>query len=257
MKNIKINFGVAILMIVMTASFGGRTSNAKTTDGNDAASRDVSTSAQEQKMDIVAFSKLVQDIFLKLPKEVLPAYAFETPEMRHPLGKDEMRGDEDDFNCRRLNDEWKSVTGDDVEFTARWTWNMAAYLTDDNQNAVVIIHYRDYTKHDESELTDHTLNYHIPSGVFTHIERDEDPMNLIEKLGADNEKAVDLVKGFYYSPNYADYVSYIWTVSGYQVYVDLLQYWNDTRSEDDRSLSDVVDQFAFQYKWNGKRFVKQ
>jgi hypothetical protein len=237
--------------IFSAASCTGRANNQATVSVTD---KEITTELQEnvQVMDDVAFSKVVQEIFLKLPKEVLPAYAYETPEMRHPTGEDV-----EEFNCRQLYGEWRGETDDGDDFTAWWRWDMAAYLADDSQNAVVIIIYRDKTSYDEHEMTVFTLNYHIKSGKCTEIELDEDPPNLMEKLPPDNEKVEQVIKQFFYSMNYTDYVGYAFFVNGYQMGIDLLSFWYDTKEDGDNSLANILGQYEFHYKWNGKRFVLQ
>ncbi|MDR0794883.1 MAG: hypothetical protein LBE79_02335 [Tannerella sp.] len=262
MKNRIFLIAIAAMLMYPAASYGGRANNQTAVSSNDC--RDAARSLSEAKMshvsatsqpkqetmDNAAFAKLVQEIYLKLPKEVLPAFDYETPQMQQPTG-----AENDDFNCRRPSNAW-----DTEDFYAFWSWDMAAYLAEDNQNAVVIIFYRDGTTGEGVEQTEYTFNYHIPSGAFTEIERDEDEVSLIDELGVKNENTERIVRDFFFDMRYADYNSYSFDKNGYTRYVNLLSYWLKTKEADDEyDLEKDMKQelIAIHYKWNGKRFVKQ
>ncbi|MDR2586449.1 MAG: hypothetical protein LBC84_09605 [Prevotellaceae bacterium] len=213
-----------------------------------------SESQQVTTMTDEVFASKVQKIFLSLPEYVLPQYYYETPEIRHPSG-----GDHDDFNCRVLGDEWFSETDEGVEFYARWRWNMAVYLTNDHQNAVIVIHYMDQTK-PEREDTQFTLNYHIKSGAFTKIEVDEDSFSLMDAFDQNDplyDEIGEVVEYMPYAINYSDYVDYWFDKDGFSVRIDYFGYWSGF--EDDYSsnmpLAKALERAnVFHYVWDGKRF---
>ena len=206
-------------------------------------------SQQTETMNDEAFSQVVQDIFLKLPKEVMPDYAYETPEMHQPTGEEN-----DAFNCRKLGDEWEGE-----EFYARWSWEMAAYPTDDQQNAVVIITFKDCTQNPDCEATVHEFNYHIQTGKFIEIEIDKDPFYLMAAFDENHpeiDKITDFVKGLFYALDYNSYVDTEYHKNGYSVFVNFSEYWYEVKDfyDNNAAMAESMQAKTFNYQWNGKRF---
>ena len=216
--------------------------------GQPSGSKQKDNAQQETTTNFNDFAELVQQIFLDLPENFLPEFAYEKPEIRHQTGNHK-----DDFNCRKLADEW-----DSGDFYAQWSWEMAAYMKDDNQNVAVIVEYEDCTSGAPCGKLAYDLNYNIQTGKFTEIEI-ENPFYLIDAFDQKHpqiETIKEIVQLLFYYPDYNLYVSTTYHKDGYSTFVNFKEFWDDVQHvyDNDAELAKCMKPVTFNFKWNGNGF---
>jgi hypothetical protein len=193
-------------------------------------------------MDEDDFIRLIDEIYYKLPVSVMPDYLKTTDQRR-------------DVNISQ-GDDLMINSLEYIEFDGGGgyeKWNMAAYLTEDNQNVVLIVQYGGgldgYTLQ-----SDKTLNYDIGTGRFSEIERPVDPFTVDEMIVEslfDTPELAAKAKAYFSENQRLFYREF--DKEGFQVIVDFFEFWIDNEDDfDNESHNNVI---AVR-KWNGNRFVK-
>jgi len=191
-------------------------------------------------IDETEFTLLVDEIFHKLPASFMPDF----------LKTAAQRRDTQTLEIERPSvNTWSVLRFDGGGGYDKWT--LAAYLTDDMRNIVLIVQYGGGLD-GYSLLSDKTLNYDIATGSFTEIERPVDPFSVDELLNKDHfetEEAYNEAKAFLSTNLVLYYREFM--KEGFCVMADLWEFWLD---RDDREFDAEFTEVC--RKWNGSRFVK-
>jgi hypothetical protein len=194
-----------------------------------------------QEIDEDKFVELIDEIYYKLPASVMPDY-LKTTEQRKDTNISQ--GDDISINCLEF-----------IEFDGGGgyeKWTMAAYLTEDKRNVLLIVQYGGGL--DGYMLqSDKTLNYNIETGRFAEIERPIDPFTVDEMIDEnhfDDPELASKAKAYFIENQKLFYRGF--DKNGFNVIVDFFEFWLDNEDFDNEAYNNVVDI----RKWNGKRFVK-
>jgi hypothetical protein len=194
-----------------------------------------------KEIDDDEFVKLIDEIYYKLPASVMPDY-LKTTEQR----KDVNISQGDDISINYL---------EYIEFDGGGgyeKWTMAAYLTEDKRNVLLIVQYGGGL--DGYMLqSDKTLNYHIETARFSEIERPVDPFTVDEMIDEnhfDNSELSAKAKAYFIENQKLFYRGF--DKNGFNVIVDFFEFWLDNDEFDNEAYNNVVGV----RKWDGKRFVK-
>ena len=228
----KLNVVVASLIVIgLMTGCGGSGS------GNGQKQSETSTVSQKQEISDTQFKAILQEIYYKLPDTAMPDY----------LKTEQQRRDANAFN-----DEVETVNcANAYNFLEDGyeKWNMAAYLTADNKNVILIVQYG-FGLDGFMMRSDQTFNYNIETGILTDIERPMDPFTveeLIENTHFESEALFAKAKAYYMKHKHVVYLDF--DREGFMVAANLLDYDNsDYYGEQNRVISSR--------KWNGSRFVK-
>ena len=190
-----------------------------------------------QEIDEFEFRLLLDEIYYSLPAAYMPD-CLKTDEQRR------------EAEVSQENDIWEYLKFDGGGGHEKW--NMAAYLTEDNRNVVLIVQYGGGLD-GFVLLSDKTLNYHIETGHFAEIERPVDPFTVEEMIDEtlfDNPKLAAAAKAYFVENQKLYYREF--NRKGFTVIVDFFDFWLDNEDFDYYDYNHVI---AFR-KWDGKRFVK-
>jgi hypothetical protein len=177
-------------------------------------------------IDDEQFAVLLKEIYYKLPASAMHGF-LKTEKQRRESG-------DNVYGNRMEKMEWLEDGYD--------RWDMAAYLTEDADNLVLIVQYGSgldgyMTKSDK------TFNYNITTGALTEIERPMDPVTADELIDETKEHANE-AKAFFIKEKpgviYDDFDKDGFKIRAAVFYFD-----------------EYSDNFAMaSRKWNGSRFVK-
>jgi len=243
---------IAIAVLIFAASCGGQQPKITTeeTDVGESLAGSLSLedtpqqSQQIEKMSDTKFSELLLNLIYQLPTSVMPDFLKTEKQRRDVLTK--YVGDNDYVNPTAFSLYQHYDEGYDL-------WEMAGYLTEDNQNIVLIVQYGSGL--DGFLLkSDKTLNYNIETQTFTEIER---PIELptvdemIVETNFSNPQFYQKAKTFFSKKmkfHYRDFNS-----EGFILYLDVWDFWEKNMTVYDEY---VTDNMVACYKWDGNRFYK-
>ena len=235
---------VTATMIILAASCGQRQPKTIVEETAGTSLADTPQPQQTKKMDEAAFSELLLEIIYQLPASVMPNY-LKTKEQRRNVVT-EYTNNDNYVNPTTFSHYQHYDGGYDA-------WNMAAYLTEDNRNIVLIVQYGSGL--DGFLLkSDKTLNYNIETQEFTEIERPiEMPTvdEMIVETNFNNQPFYQKAKAFFSKKmkfHYRDFNS-----EGFIVYLDVWDFYEKNNSVYDKY---VIGTMVACYKWNGKQFCK-
>jgi len=193
--------------------------------------------SQKQEISDAQFKAILQEIYYKLPETAMPDY-LKTEQQRRETNA--FNDEVETVNCASAY----NFLEDGYE-----KWNMAAYLTADNSNVILIVQYG-FGLDGFMMRTDQTFNYNIETGVFTDIERPMEPFTaeeLIEDTHFENSMLFAKAKAHYLKQKHVIYLDF--DREGFTVAANLLDY-------DDSDFYGEQNRVRTSRKWNGSRFVK-
>jgi len=223
-------------LLILAVSCGQNTQNQKTAEP---MPQQTEMESDEQ------FAALMKGIYYQLPESVM-CDDLKTDKQRKSVQINSWDGPESIIDVNHLSYSHYYGEGTSVQ------WDMAGYLTDDQQDVVVVVRLWG-SVHEKYETTfDKTFNYNITSGKITEIERPIDPFTvdeLISESHFDTPVLAAKAKSFYRAHTHP--VRYFdFDRNGFIARADLLGYapYDDPWDEQNRVI--VIRE------WNGRRFVK-
>ena len=227
--NFKLTTAVAAIMI-LAASCGQNSAKQKSAEQE---TQETVTTINDEKL-----SALLMEIYYKLPASVMPDY-LKTEAQRRETDASEYSKHANYLFC-------DNFPGDGL----REQWRLAGYLTDDNNNIVLIIQYGGGYDGYYGIKLDKTLNYNIQTGTFTEIERPIEPFTsgeLIDDNDFDTTILAEKAKKFFNENKTLYYRDF--NKDGFEVEADIISYDDDDyMGEQNRVISSR--------KWNGRKFVQ-
>ena len=228
-------------LLIFAASCGQNAPTQKPEVSEEAQQKVTSAMSDEQ------FSTLITEVYYKLPESVMPNDLKTEKQRKEKLDSDEPRSTEF-INCI-----WH-LSYDCTE------WNMAGYLTTDQQNVVVIIFTRGCFEGACETFEDKTLNYNVETKKFTEISRPIEPITtqeLFDQMVIDNAEIKNHAKDYY---DKTQELFYQFDRDGFTAKAELSMFW----------LGEIEGVFEYYYehydrdkekpvyrKWNGSMFVKR
>ena len=192
-----------------------------------------------EKMSDEQYAELLNEIYYKLPEAVMNNF-LKTEEQRRQAEK-KMYHDGNYWHCDNYNEEG-----------LRTEWGMAAYITTDNNNVVLIVQYGDGFDGIVLQF-DKTLNYNIETGKITEIERPVEPFTdeeFIDDNYFGNPKLAAKAKSFFNETTNPMQLTYFnFDKNGFSVTANLFDY-------DEAYWDDAPKLLNVTCIWNGNRFVK-
>jgi len=193
----------------------------------------------EQGLSDEQYAELLNEIYYKLPETVMHDF-LQTEEQRRQA-ESEMYRDVNYWHCDNYNEEGM-----------RTEWGMAAYITTDKNNVVLLVQYGGGFDGIVLQF-DKTLNYNIETGEITEIKRPVEPFTAEEFINDkyfDNPKLAAKAKSFFdrkVNPMQLTYFNI--DKNGFSVTADLFDY-DEAYWDNDPKLLNVT------CTWNGSCFVK-
>jgi len=196
---------------------------------------------RDEQMDDTQFSELMPEIIYKLPAALMPDY-LKTEEQRREAVTSNM-GENNEMSAFSL------IRHHDYGYDQ---WTIAGYLTEDNQNVLLIVQYGSGLDGFEIKL-DKTLNYSIETQEFTEIER---PIELPTVDEIVLESIFETTRLFQRAKthfgnkmefNYGNFYK-----EGFTVIPNYFTFW---ANNDDFDFYSAPFMMAW-YKWDGKQFYK-
>ena len=235
---------VTAALMLLTAACGQRQSKTTAVGASLVDAPQPSEEQQPSGMTDKTFSELLLDVIYQLPASVMPNFLKTEEQRRDVVTK--YAGNADYVNPTVFSYLQQYDEGYDL-------WDMAAYLTEDSRNIVLIVQYGSGL--DGFLLkSDKTLNYNIETQEFTEIERPiEMPTvdEMIVETNFHNPQFYQKAKAFFSKKmkfHYRDFNS-----EGFIVYLDVWDFWEKDMTAYDKY---VIDRMIAWYKWDGKQFYK-
>ena len=228
--NFKLTTAAAAILI-LAASCGQNAQKQQPAEQTEEPQQEVEQAITDNDAQDSQFIEWLEKIYYKLPASVMPDY----------LKTEQQRRDADVFNEYTINHLIKTEFYED----GYGQWEMAAYLTEDKNNLIVIVQYGEGLDGFVTDL-EKTFNYNIATGAFTEIKRPMDPITIDEvideSLFSSPEIAAEGKKLFIESKQRVHYQDF--SKDGFRIRAAL-----DT----DYDGENLVEASRI---WNGSRFVK-
>jgi hypothetical protein len=215
--------------------------------------------AQKQAMNDQQFAALMKEIFYKLPESVMPT-DLKTEEQRKNVVYDAKEG-EDGISVSD-NPKYANL----LSYGSYWegsheNWYLAGYLTDDQQNVVLMIQYIGGYDEASEIMFDKTLNYNIKTKEFTEIPCPLVPFTtqeLFREFNIEDDEIREYAMG-YFNENREIY--YNFDRDGFSASVNLTMFWYGEGPEGTWKYYQENDIYPEHRqpacrKWDGSRFVK-
>ena len=232
MKKIAFLTVIAAVITLLAVSCGQNAQNQTPVEQTEEAQQEV-----EQTMNDAQFLALMETIYYKLPTSVMPSY----------MRTENQRSDMNVFEYCSGNYLIANQHHDDGCFDQ---WEMAAYLSEDKNNVVVIVQFGSGLDAYDMK-SDKTINYNIATGELKEIERPMDPITIDELFAPslfNNPAQVTEIKNLFKASgqpiSYRDFDK-----DGFKICEDI-PYWEYP------DFYDTQNFVLSSRKWNGNRFVK-
>jgi len=209
------------------------------------------------------FVELMEKIYYALPPSAMNEW-LKTTEQRKAAKNEDIKAFPAHFRYIYFDNDYNSMRFD-VNYGEAFHdgWKMIGFLTDDQQNMVLIIIADSGIDEVTGTLFDITLNYNIKTGKFTEIERPLEPFTTDELFSSIHINDTDIQKqAKTFIKNAPDAgVYYIFDKNGFFVELNLDMFWNgddDVWKYYNENIQTIYspDRKAPYYKWNGNRFEK-
>jgi len=236
------------VLTIMSVSCGQRQSKT-TAEGTDveetlAVASQPSEEQQPSGMSDKAFSELLLDVIYKLPASVMPNFLKTEEQRREAVTK--YIGNTDYVNPTTFSHYQHYDEGYDL-------WDMAAYLTEDSRNIVLIVQYGSGL--DGFLLkSDKTLNYNIETREFAEIERPMEMPTVDEMIVETNfgdQQFYQKAKAFFSKK--MKFHCRDFNREGFIVYLDVWEFMENNYTAYEKYVTDAM---VACYKWDGNRFYK-